>query len=179
MPGRLFVAVDLDDALRDLIDEAIARLRAAGLDERYTSREKWHATLAFLGPVDEARRDAVSGAVAAAAQSCDAFDLTLDTVGAFPDTRRPKVVWVGSSTPQAGFAKCAEAVRAQLSGIGFEFEFDAVPHVTVCRLKHGGPLPDIGQLNPRSVRVDSLMLYESTPQGPSTRYAVLGEMPLR
>lgn len=179
VPGRLFVAVELDDAARDLIDEAIARLRAAGLDERFTSRERWHATLAFLGPVDEARRGAVSGAVAAAAQSCAAFDLTLDTVGAFPDKRRPKVVWVGSSSPQTGFAKCAEAVRAGLSGLGFDFEFDAVPHVTVCRLKRGGPLPDIGSLNPRTVRVDSLTLYESTPQGPSTRYEVLGEMPLR
>ena len=173
------MAVDLDEPTRDLIDEAIARLRAAGLDERYTSREKWHATLAFLGPVDQARHAAVSGAIAAAAQSCDAFDLTLDTIGAFPDTRRPKVVWVGSSTPQTGFATCAEAVRAQLSGLGFDFEFDAVPHVTVCRLKRGGPLPDIGRLNPRSVHVDSLTLYESTPEGPATRYAVLGEMPLR
>ena len=179
MGGRLFVAVDLDEQARDLIDEAIARLRAAGLDERFTSREKWHATLAFLGPVDQPKRGAVSDAVAAAAKSCEKFDLTLDAVGAFPNAKRPKVVWVGSSSPQTGFARCAEAVRKHLSGLGFDFEFDAVPHVTVCRLKHGGPLPDVGALNPRTVHVDSLTLYESTPQGPSTRYEVVGEMPLR
>ncbi|HET9343411.1 MAG TPA: RNA 2',3'-cyclic phosphodiesterase [Candidatus Eremiobacteraceae bacterium] len=179
MSGRLFVAVDLDEPMRDLIDDAIARLKAAGLDERFTSREKWHATLAFLGPVDASRRAAISEAIATAAKSCDAFDLTLDVVGAFPDARRPKVVWVGSSSPQTGFAACAEAVRAQLSAIGFDFEFDAVPHVTVCRLKRSGPLPAVGSLNPRTIHVDSLTLYESAPQGSSTRYAVLGEMPLR
>jgi 2'-5' RNA ligase len=177
--GRLFVAVELDEPARDLIDEAIARLRAAGLDERFTSREKWHATLAFLGPVEQSKRGAVTDAVAAAANSCDKFDLTFDVVGAFPDAKRPKVVWVGSSSVQAGFARCAEAVRKHLSGLGFAFEFDAVPHITVCRLKRGGPLPDVGALNPRTVRVDSLTLYESTPQGPSTRYEVVGEMPLR
>jgi len=173
------VAVDLDEPARDLIDDAIARLRAAGLDERFTAREKWHATIAFLGPVDQAKRGAVGDAIAAAANSCDAFDLTLDVIGAFPDTRRPKVVWVGASSPQSGFGACAEAVRTHLSDLGFDFEFDAVPHITVCRLKRSGPLPDVGRLNPRSVHVDSLTLYESTPQGPSTRYAVLGEMPLR
>lgn len=179
MSGRLFVAVDLDEPARDVIASAIERLRAAGLDERFTSRERWHATLAFLGPVDEGRRESVRAAVAAAAQSCEKFELTLDVVGAFPDARKPKVVWVGSSAPQTGFARCAEAVRSQLAALGFDFEFDAVPHVTVCRLKRGGPLPDIGRLNPHAVRIDSLTLYESTPQGPSTRYAVLGEMPLR
>lgn len=178
MSGRLFVAVDLDDPARDLIAEAIKRLRAAGLDERFTSRDRWHATLAFLGPVEQARRETVRDAVAAAAQTCDAFDLQLDSVGAFPDSKRPKVVWVGGSSLQAGFGRCAEAVRSHLSALGFAFEFDAVPHVTVCRLKRSGPLPDIGALNPRTVHVDSLTLYESTPQGPSTRYAVLGEMPL-
>ena len=173
------MAVDLDEPTRDLIAAAIERLRSAGLDERFTSREKWHATLAFLGPVEQARRESVRTAVAEAARSCDAFDLTLDVVGAFPDARRPKVVWVGSSSPQTGFAKSAEAVRSQLAGLGFDFEFDAVPHVTVCRLRRGGPLPDIGPLNPTSVHIDSLTLYESTQEGPSTRYAVLGEMPLR
>ena len=173
------MAVDLDEPMRDLIADAIARLKAAGLDERFTSREKWHATLAFLGPVDAPRRAAVSEAIAAAAKSCDAFDLTLDVVGAFPDARRPKVVWVGSSSPQTGFAGCAEAVRSQLASIGFDFEFDAVPHVTVCRLKRSGPLPDVGRLNSRTIHVDSLTLYESAPLGSSTRYAVLGEMPLR
>lgn len=172
------MAVELDDPMRDLIDEAIARLKAAGLDERFTSREKWHATLAFLGPVEQARRGAVTDAITEAAEACQPFDLTLDVVGAFPNTKRPQVVWVGSSSPQAGFASCAEAVRAKLSSLGFDFEFEAVPHITVCRIKRGGPLPDIGALNPHHIHVDSLTLYESTPQGQSTRYAVLGEMPL-
>ncbi len=181
MSARLFVAVDIDEPAREFIAAAIELLKAAGVDERFTNREKWHATLAFLGPVAQPRYEAVIDAVETAVAACAPFDLVLDAVGAFPSPNRPRVVWIGASAPQPLFAACAGAVRGALGAAGFRFDDEAVPHVTVCRIKRPATaLPAITLNRSVSVRVDSLTLYESVAAGPTTAYnvirrAVLGE----
>jgi 2'-5' RNA ligase len=115
-----------------------------------------------------------------AAARCSAFDLELDAVGAFPTERRPRVVWAGSSAPQPAFAACAKTVREALTALGFAFDDEAVPHVTVCRLKHASaPLPSVRLSNLARVRVDSLTLYESKPAGNTTRHEVRERLSLR
>ena len=56
---RLFVAVPVPDAVRDHVLDAVGDLRG---DERlaWTRPDGWHATLAFVGEVEDA--DAVVGA---------------------------------------------------------------------------------------------------------------------
>jgi RNA 2',3'-cyclic 3'-phosphodiesterase len=170
---KLFVAVDIDEPARDAIAGGIELLRAAGFDARFISREKWHATLAFLGATEEAQYGDVLGALRGAAARCTPFDLTLDTIGAFPNAARPRVVWTGASAPQPSYLNCAREVRGSLATLGFTFKDDAVPHVTMCRVKNAaGPLPAVSLLAPVSVLVDSLTLYQSLPDGRSTRYAV-------
>ena len=169
--GRLFVAIELDEPAKDYIANAIERLRAAGLAPNYIPREKWHVTLAFLGPVDKERRADVVEALKAAVRCMRRFDLALDTVGAFPTRKRPRVVWVGSSEEQPAFAACAAAVRKELTSAGFTFDNDAVPHVTVCRLKHhAAPLPDVALERGVTVPVEGVTLYESIPAGRTTKY---------
>jgi hypothetical protein len=51
---RLFVAIAPPPAVLDELDALVEPLRARRLDLRWTSREAWHVTLAFLGQVDEA-----------------------------------------------------------------------------------------------------------------------------
>ena len=172
--SRLFVAVDLDEPARDLVAEAIELLRAAGVDARFSARDKWHATLAFLGPIAPERRPAVYEAVDAAAAASEPFELTLDAVGAFPSPNRPRVVWVGSSKSQPEFAACTAAVRTRLAALDLQFEGDAVPHVTVCRIKRPATaLPPVALNRSARVRVDALTVYESVPAGRTTAYHVL------
>jgi 2'-5' RNA ligase len=170
---KLFVAIDLDDAARDVIADAIDRLRAAGVDARFQPREKWHTTVAYLGDTDAERLGEVATAVRAATAACGPFDVVLDSVGAFPDVSRPRVVWVGSATPQPGYASCSAAVRGACQRLGFHFEHDDVPHVTVCRLKRWrGAFPAVALPKAASVHVESLILFESVPDGPTTRYEI-------
>lgn len=174
MSARQFVAVDLDEPARDFIAEAIERLKEAGVDERFTARERWHATLAFLGPVAQLRSQPVIDAVDSAAAGCVPFDLVFDAIGAFPSRNHPRVVWVGAMAPQPGFSACAATVRAALGIAGFRFDDEAVPHVTVCRIKRPATALPVVTLNRSvSVRVDSLTLYESVAAGATTAYNVI------
>src|SRR6266581_7583400 len=50
---RLFVAIAPPSAVLDELDARVAPFRARRLDLRWTNREAWHVTLAFLGQVDE------------------------------------------------------------------------------------------------------------------------------
>jgi RNA 2',3'-cyclic 3'-phosphodiesterase len=178
--GRFFVAVDLDEPSRDFVAGAIERMQEAGLDARFVAREKWHATLAFLGKLPPEQYPPVVEALSAAAATRPAFYLSLDAIGAFPNQTRPRVIWVGSSTAQPMFAACANGVRGTLAPLGISFDDDAVPHVTVCRMKHPSKaLPQV--VLPQGVRVfvDSLTLYESVPGGSTTRYEVRERLPLR
>ena len=178
MRGRLFVALDLDERSRDFVASAIDRLKAAGVDARFGSRDKWHVTVAFLGPVEEAARPDVMRLIKTAAARCRPFDLVLDAVGAFPNRRRPRVVWVGSVAAQPAYGECAADVRDTFAGAGFRFENDAVPHVTVCRLKNGATALPLVTLNGSATqRIDHLALYESIPAGPSTTYVRLERAP--
>jgi 2'-5' RNA ligase len=176
---RLFVAADLDDPAREFIAEAIELLRAAGVEARFQPREKWHATLAFLGDTDERRLGDVAVALRSACAGCAPFCLNFDAVGAFPDASRPVVVWVGSSRPQPGYALCSSSVRAACERLEYRFKEEAVPHVTVCRLKRWkGALPSIVLSEPATLPVAELTLYESVVDGPTTRYAIRERLPL-
>ena len=56
VPGdlmRLFVAIAPPPAVLDELDALLEPLRERREDLRWTSREAWHVTLAFLGQVDE------------------------------------------------------------------------------------------------------------------------------
>src|SRR5260370_9178502 len=50
---RLFVAIAPSAAALDELDALAGPLRAGRPDLRWTNREAWHVTLAFLGQVDE------------------------------------------------------------------------------------------------------------------------------
>ena len=49
----MFVAIALPAAAAGELDSAVAPLRLAWPELRWTGRDAWHLTLAFLGEVDE------------------------------------------------------------------------------------------------------------------------------
>jgi 2'-5' RNA ligase len=174
-PLRLFVGVEVDEAARDLTARAVAHLQRAGIDGRFEPREKLHVTVAFLGTVAAERLPAVTGALDAVAVAPFAFPL--EVIGAFPDLRRPRIVWLGSRRPQPAFRRCVAAVREALAPLGFRFERapDARPHLTLARLRpRAAPLQiSFDPAEPTLVTVDALTLFASLPDAGSTRYDIV------
>ncbi|MDQ2817032.1 MAG: RNA 2',3'-cyclic phosphodiesterase [Candidatus Eremiobacteraeota bacterium] len=168
---RLFAAFDLDDSARGLAVELSARLQATGFVARFERPEKLHLTVAFLGHVTADRYADVVAALQTAAARSRAFRLTLDSIGAFPNVRHPRVVWVGSSSPAAEYTSCAQAVRAELGRLGWTFDQEPTAHVTIARAKnHSQSVPQVMMPAPVSLELRELRLYESLAAGPTTRY---------
>jgi 2'-5' RNA ligase len=168
---RLFFAIELDPAVADALHHAIEPLRVVEPEPAWVAVEKLHLTMKFMRDVDEEGAARLIAAGDLATRCHRAFDMTLGGVGAFPNFRRARVVWMGvESEPRLELLHhdleiaCADA--------GYEVEGRPFrPHVTLARVR--SPLP-IERARPfaRAARrvafaaaseVRSLTLFESTP----------------
>jgi RNA 2',3'-cyclic 3'-phosphodiesterase len=135
---RLFVAIAPPPAVLDELDALVEPLRARRLDLRWTSREAWHVTLAFLGQVDEATAVRLLPRLELAAGLHQQVRLAFAGAGAFPAATRANVLWGGLSGDRRALARLAESVAAGASRAGApppdkgrRFQ----PHLTLARCR--------------------------------------------
>jgi 2'-5' RNA ligase len=165
---RVFFALWPDDATRSALVRATKRaVRLCG--GRPIAKERLHITVAFLGAVTA---EQVDGVRTVAPVAVGPFDLTLDLVGVWPQSR---VLWfAGRHVPDALNALERE-LWARLAQQGFAPEQRIYrPHVTLAR--RARPVEET--VDPVTWRVTDLALVESLPHGRNVHYEVLERWPL-
>jgi 2'-5' RNA ligase len=135
---RLFVAIAPPAAVLDELDALARPLQAGRADLRWTNREAWHVTLAFLGQVDESAAARLLPRMERAAWRHHVFRLAFAGAGAFPAATRANVLWSGLSGDRGALAHLAESVAAGASRAGApppdkgrRFQ----PHLTLARCR--------------------------------------------
>lgn len=110
---RLFVAIVLPENIKEEIEKARKRFRAAspGNAIRWTRREQFHLTLKFLGNVAESRAAALTEALREVGRRFAAMNLRAERIGFFPNARRPRVLWVGVNDDKGVLAQFQNAVE--------------------------------------------------------------------
>ena len=92
---RTFIAVDLSKGtkgkLKALQDEFAKK--APGV--KWVTPDNFHLTLLFLGEVEKREIVAICRTVEKRARKHSSFNLDVEGLGAFPNTRRPKILWAG------------------------------------------------------------------------------------
>ena len=138
---RLFFSVPLSDKARIAAAAALrAMKRTAGEEEplSWTREEHLHFTIAFLG---EQLEEALPR-LRAAAEPCAglrAFDLELRGAGAFPNPRRPRVLWLGVGKGAQQLEQLAGRLCTGLRDGGFALEEKPFRgHLTAARVRPGG-----------------------------------------
>lgn len=182
---RLFIAIELDDALRAEIETLERRLenelraRSVARAVRWVAPQNIHLTLKFLGNTDAARVPALVQALGRATMAIEPFELTARGLGCFPNPRRPNNVWVGLTGGTASAAWLARRIEDEFAALGAARDpHGLAPHLTLARvhreaspadraaigeLVQSFPVPTLGIL-----RVDSIALLASDlrPGGP-------------
>ncbi|CAJ36492.1 2'-5' RNA ligase [Methanocella arvoryzae MRE50] len=130
---RTFIAVNLDPAIKEKIAEAVGDFNMKGL--KTVEPELVHITLKFLGNVEEDRIDAIADALKEGV-TVEPFTATFRSIGGFPGTKNPRVIWIGAEGP---FEALNKQVEDALAGIGFEREGRFNAHVTIGRIKFSTP----------------------------------------
>lgn len=115
---RAFVAVEITEpgitgAIENLQSEL---MRAEPGGARPVGADLLHITLQFLGKVPEGAEGRVAGALGSV--KFDAFDVRIGGVGAFPNARSPRVVWVGASPSPPMAVTAAAQGSGDRSGTG-------------------------------------------------------------
>jgi RNA 2',3'-cyclic 3'-phosphodiesterase len=178
---RLFIAINFASRDRVRMERSAKRMREAELPVRWVEAEHIHLTLKFLGDVRPDRLEEVKHAVSRVADKTQPLVLRLGGAGAFPTTRRPRLIWLGAeATPELRCLK--HDVEWELSPLGFERELRAFhPHVTLGRARSDARAGDfrgfdemVAGMNFRAeIPVRSIDLMESTLSARGAQYRKL------
>ena len=132
---RLFLAVNLTDAARAILWRATTPLRAAAPSVSWVREELYHFTVKFLGECARAQVEQIRLALEAVASRHAPLILELQGAGAFPNFRRPRVVWIGTTDASAMERLTSDVEHAMLL-LGFPRETRAfTAHLTIGRVK--------------------------------------------
>jgi len=138
---RLFVAIDLPEAVRDSLRRLQAELRRHDLPGlRWTRPEGVHLTLKFLGETPASAVPAIEGALARAVTGAAPLRLALGAPGTFGNRRGPRVLWVDVEGDLLPLQRLQSAVERELAAAGFPPEQRAFsPHLTLARVSQPPP----------------------------------------
>ena len=166
---RAFVAVDISE--KGLLESIMEFQARAGINGRPVKPENLHFTLQFLGEIAPEAADGVVRAIQGI--RFERFAVKFRSVGAFPDARRPRVIWIGTDdVGGAGMHKLVRQTAESLRPLGFATDGHFVPHITIQRTKRGADVADImekfrfAEFGTQEVRTIKLKQSVLTPEGP-------------
>ncbi len=194
---RLFVALDIDDSIREKITRFLDGVREFAPDARWVRPESLHVTLKFIGERAEEEVGRIKAALSAV--EANRVEMEIRGYGFFPSARAPRVFWIGiesdSRLPVLS-AKVQDAL-ATMDIAKDEHAFNA--HLTLARSAGGSGAPhrrkgDRPNLNFRLLQeklvswpgpefgkmtADRFFLYQSQLSPRGSKYTKLAAFSLR
>jgi 2'-5' RNA ligase len=164
---RLFVALDLNDAVRAAIAKFCETLQAEFPSARWARIEGIHVTLKFIGEVPEESIERIEGALSVV-HSDMSIGMNFRGAGFFPDERRPRVFWIGIDAAP-NLAEMVAQIETQLEPLGVARESrEFRPHLTLARISESRGIEKLrdalrryGSVQFGSVRTTEMHLYRS------------------
>lgn len=194
---RLFVALDIDDNIRDRMSRFVDGVRGFSPEARWVRPESLHVTLKFIGEKAEPEAERIK--VALRTIVADGFEMNFCGYGFFPEARAARVFWVGieAGDQLAALAATVDKTLARLEIPKEEHAFS--PHLTLARRGGGSgsphkqrgdrpnrgfeklqeklaalPAPEFGTMTARE-----FFLYQSKRSPKGSTYMKLAGFPLR
>lgn len=184
---RAFLAIEPSETVLQTLAREQEKLKREIFGQvSWTRPQGQHLTLKFFDNISRIDADNIRAAVTAQAARFSPFSLTVEKLGAFPDSRRPKVLW-SAVTGNVGELKALQGVLdADFESLGFARENRPYkPHITLARIKTLQAQGGIGAVLGRHDRftagefmIRELILFQSRlgPQG--AVYSKLAVIPL-
>jgi 2'-5' RNA ligase len=193
---RLFVALDIDDAIRSRIARFLDGVREFAPDARWARPESLHVTLKFIG--EQPAEDVSKIRYALESFAAESFEMNFRGYGFFPTARATRVFWIGIEA-RATLSSLATQVDDRLASLDIPKEQHAfTPHLTLARGGSSGsprrqkadrpnrkfhrlqeklatlPAPEFGTMTVRE-----FFLYQSQLSPSGSKYTKLAEFGLR
>jgi len=193
---RLFIALDIDDAIRARIARFVDGVRNFAPDARWMKPESLHVTLKFIGEQPDAAVEKIKKELASV--SAGTTEIKFSGHGFFPTAKSARVFWIGlEAGPQ--LAALAAVIDDKMASLGMAKEDRAFsPHLTLARGGGSGsprwrigdgpnrvfqhlqeklaalPAPEFGTMTPRE-----FFLYQSQLSPKGSKYTKLAKFALQ
>ena len=174
---RAFLAFEVSVEVRESLVRVEEELRQTRADIKLVELENLHFTVKFLGEVKEEVVDDVDKRLKGLA--IRRMEIDVRGLGAFPDARRPRVLWAGVAPQDLGqITNRGQAVIDALEGLGESDERGFHPHITIGRVRSprnhdalAAVLRDGSTREFGRTQITALKLKSSTlgPRGPTYR----------
>jgi 2'-5' RNA ligase len=174
---RTFIAIETGKAVRDRIIALQETLARTGAQVNWVERDNIHLTLLFLGEVDDRTLPELCRAVSENTCKHSPFAMSIETVGCFPNPRRPRVVWVGVGAGVQEVCSLHDDLEESLLELGCyrREERKYTPHLTLGRIKSDRPAESLAmaiashstwKAGTTTVTEVLVMSSQLTPDGP-------------
>ena len=182
---RSFIAIETPVEIQNALAQAAAPLKKILPKPlvRWVAPQNVHLTLKFLGDVSPANLERLAEAINAEAASHTMFSISVGGLGAFPDQRRARVIWMGLEAPPA-LAALQHGVDAAAAKLGYPMEQRPFsPHLTIGRVAQTASGADlqfirntlestkVGILG--TIRVQAIHIFKSLLQPTGPVYTLL------
>jgi 2'-5' RNA ligase len=183
---RTFIAIDLDETIKETLEGLIGRLRRQGGDIRWVKPEGMHLTLKFLGEIGEETVAKVMSTLEVVASRNRPFHLIFRGTGTFPPGHRARVLWVGIEE-NPGLKALQEDLEREMERLGFSREERGFhPHLTLGRVKASlGLQPVLQEFSKEAATIfgeteaTRLTFFQSTLKPTGAEYKIIGEYRLQ
>jgi RNA 2',3'-cyclic 3'-phosphodiesterase len=136
---RLFIALDIDDAIRQRIARFMDGIRDFAPDVRWVRPESLHITLKFIG--EKSALDAEKIKQSLSSIELGQIQLTISGYGFFPTPKSARVFWVGIVSDHCLTDLAAKVDEATMRHGSPKEDHPYTPHLTLARGGSGSGTP--------------------------------------
>lgn len=137
---RVFVAADIHkkSELENIQKNLISSLKLEHVQLKLVIPENFHFTLVFFGEINDSLLDKIITKISEI--KFQSFRINYGPIGAFPDIKRAKVIWIGlDSETKNAFSQMYDIVISNLEKLDIQLENDIekeiIPHITLFRAR--------------------------------------------
>jgi 2'-5' RNA ligase len=134
--ARVFLSIDIEDqALLPLISETQSKLDENLAKMKLVELENIHFTLRFFGDTSLSNIDEIKDCLNRI--QINPFEIEVHGVGAFPNSRKPRVIWVGVGQNAERIRELKVEIDSRLKELGYIPEKKRfTPHATIARVRY-------------------------------------------
>lgn len=133
---RLFLALPVHEIFHQEIECVLDKLGSKVNGVKWSRIKQVHLTLHFFGATPSNQVERIDAAMQKVARLFAPLQVTLGSLGAFPDVKEPNIIWLGIQEQKGMLLSLFKMIQTEVKKLGFKIESRPFhPHVTLGRVK--------------------------------------------
>jgi 2'-5' RNA ligase len=188
MAIRSFLAFELPPDIKRMVKDISEDIRRTRLDLKCVKVDNIHLTVVFMGNIRSEDVLAIGEEARDVCVDFDPFEIALKGLGVFPNTRRPRVLWLGLEVETERISSFRDSLQERLLDFGVREEKRAfTPHLTLGRFRKpekcdpllGDIISRYADIKGPAGRLEELVMFKSELRPGGAEYTKLNSFPLK